>query len=100
MNSTIVFQHIKEALYSQRAFLTLEEISLHSNSGVEYAAGILYAQSLGFKIYGKIPTWILKLTKSPQNVHPQLISRVRELLKEVSITLTENGELILENQHD
>jgi len=73
--------------------VTLEELSDQSDTGIEYASGILYALSLGIKIYGKIPPWIMRITWYPDQVHPNLLSGVRSLLSTVGTKITDKGEL-------
>lgn len=90
--------HVNEAFQQQRNFVTLEELSLYSNSGIEYASAILYSLSLGLRVVGKIPPWIMKLTRSPKSVHPNLVSGVRRELSTVGIILTDDGQLLQRNQ--
>jgi len=70
------------------------ELSTRATSGREYAAAILYAEYLGFRLIGRIPSWVRRLRTYPQAVPPELLSEVREILSTQHVNLTNRGSLV------
>lgn len=71
-----------------------DELITKCRSSVEYAAAILYADYRGLRVLGAISPWIRRLRYYPLSLPPSILSRTREILHTVGVTLTDNGELI------
>jgi hypothetical protein len=71
-----------------------DDLAYRSINGTEYAASILYADYLGFRIIGIIEPWVRRLRRYPLMVPETLRSGVRAILEKQNVLLTDEGELI------
>lgn len=94
MTNCLVIQHVNELFHKGRDKVFESELSSFSNSGIEFAAAILYADYLGIRVIGRIPAWVRRLRQFPNQVPPALCQGVRKVLDIQNVLLTDSGELV------
>lgn len=70
-----------------------DDLSSLCESGIQYAAAILYAEYLGIYVIGRIPAWVRRLRKFPRAVPPTLREGVHKILTIQNVELTDEGVL-------
>lgn len=94
MTKCDVIQHVLELSQKGIDKVFESELSSFSTNGIEFAAGIIYADYLGIRIIGRVPSWIRRLRQYPNQVPIQLRDGVRKILDIQNVLLTDEGELI------
>ena len=85
--------YVSKIFQEQRKKVYVDWISQISEDGIQFAAGVLYAQYLGLYVVGPLPSWIRRLKEMPLMSPDELLYGVRFILKEKGVTLTDQGNL-------
>jgi len=90
----LCIQYLLEQFQRQHTRVFEDQLSLRANSGVEYAAAVIYADYLGFQVIGRIPPWVRRLRRYPKAVPSQLREGVTRILAIQHVHLNDEGELV------
>ena len=96
--STDSMDFVALAFQQKFKFIFVSDISSRSNNGIEFCAGLFYADYLGIPLKGSIDRWVRTMRDHPLSANPQALDGVRRLLSLKSVHLTDDGQLVSTSQ--